>query len=343
MRPILIISSVALLGCPANESDGTDDGVADAPARSCDGIDAITAPVYVAYVIHNEEDDANGVPGSSKQIPDYNGDPAVFEHFATAMVDFATMLSGRGATLSFQPDWTWIEGVQKYRPDFWAELRALPGVEIVPHAHATVVPYIDVYTSLVDAGAEPETILGGSTFDQYLGMQDFFDTNPGFVYWDAPLATPGHTDDKPTPPMLYRIAQPKDTAVVDDLYVHVADSPIIVTPGLPSELPMMTKQKPQGRYLSPSYVFYPTRHFLGEPDDDSLPPIWRKSKPTDRTAAELIADEAARLDDQLLPLVDEGAVKFATVRQVVDLFLEHEPCLDLTDGQDMTGFLAAPP
>ncbi len=91
----------------------------------CAGIDEIAAKIYLCFVIHNEEDDANGVPGSMPNIPDYNGDQATFDHFADAMYDYAVMLNSHGATLGFQPDWTFTEGVASYRPEFFEELLAL--------------------------------------------------------------------------------------------------------------------------------------------------------------------------------------------------------------------------
>ncbi len=228
---------------------------------------------------------------------------------------------------------------KSYQPDFWDQLNALEGVEIVPHAHQTVVLYDELYASLLDAGAAPEKILGGTTFEQYVGMQKWFDANPGFVYWDAPLASPGHVDDKPTPPMVYRIAEPKDADTHEDLYVHVAASPIIVSPGLVSKPQAMLKTKPAGRYITPSYVFFPTRQFLAEPDDAQVPPLWRK-KPggPGKSAAELIAIEAQKIESQYQPLVDSGKVEFATVRTIIDLYVQYEACLDLEDQQDMSVF-----
>ncbi|MBI5542829.1 MAG: hypothetical protein HY901_02995 [Deltaproteobacteria bacterium] len=316
----------------------------------CTDIEAVTSKVYLTFVIHNEEDDAGGVSGSAPTIPDFNGDPAVFQHFANAMISFAQMLSQHGAALSFQPDWTFIEGVQKYRPSFFAELLALgSNMEVVPHAHESYVPYDEVYRRLVSLGARPQMILGGMTFNDYLKKQAWLDLNPGFVFWGAPTATINHLDDKPAPGVVYRIPPPMSVREVADLYKHVASSPLIVTPGLPSEPSLMLDAKPTGRYISPAYVFHATREFLADPTDTSVPAKWRKridgSKPqfgANQTAAELIAEVSQKITSAYAPLVEQGKLEHATVGRIVELYLSHEPCLDLSDGQDLGSLVAAP-
>ncbi len=349
MRPALVLlCTVLLFGCsddePIDDDDvGDDDDSAvaddDDSADPCAGVDEVTEVIYFAYVIHNEEDDANCIPSSSPHIPDYNGDPAVFDHFAQAMLTFATMLSGHGATLSFQPEWTFIEGVELYWPTFFDEMNALGTVEIVPHGHESCVPYDELYDSLEAIGAGPETILGGMLFDDYSVSQVWFDAHPEFTFWDGPGGTVGHVDDQALPPFAYRAPLPDDVDVPEDLLRHVADSPVIVTPALPPP-PQAVDAKPEGRFVTPSWSFYPTRQFLAPPDDTSVPEEWRAdpADPTSQSMGEVIGEAEELLVTEILPLVNTGQVQFSTVAEVTALYEQWEVCLDLEDGEALSAY-----
>ncbi len=325
-----------------NQSDGGDPAI-------CDRIDEITSKIYVCFVIHNEEDDVGGVAGALTSIPDYNDDPAVFAHFADAMMAHAELLASHGATLSFQPDWTFTEGVERYRPTFYEDLLALGTVEIVPHAHESFVPYDALYDRLLAAGAAPEKVLGGMTFEAYLAKSAWFQAHPDYAFWGAPTATVGHVDDQPAPPMVYRIAAPGSVTQVADLYHHEASSPILVTVGLPPAINGWASFKPVGRYLSPSYLFEATRFFLAEADDTSVPARWRQdptgSRPPDlnRSEAEVLAQTRLLLETRLQPQVDQGLVEYKTVGDLLRLYQEVEHCLDLQDQQDLSAFIPTPP
>jgi len=296
--------------------------------------------------MHNEEDDPGGVPGSNPDIPDYNGDEAVFRHFCAAMFRYANMLSGFGAKLSFQPDWTFTEGVDLYERHYFRDLIDLGNVEILPHAHETVVSYDELFARLESLQAEPEMILGGMTFDAYRQKQSWFDEHEGWSFWGAPTATTGHVDDFPAPPFAYRIAPPASVSAVEGLLVHRADSAIVATPGLPLNPATMLEAKPADRLLTPAYGFHVTREFLADPGDTAVPAKWRKrtdgtSPPygDNLTAHELIEQERQWIESEIMPLVNEGKMEFATVREIVELFTKNEPCLDLEDQQDLTPYL----
>ena len=334
-----------LLGSACSEEPLVGDDTADddaSEADACAGIDDLTDPVYLAFVIHNEEDDAGCIPASADHIPDYNGDPAVYAHFATAMLDYATMLAGHAATLSFQPDWTFIEGVETFQPDYFEQLLALGNVEIVPHGHESCVMYDEIHDRLAALNADPVMLLGGMTFDEYATRQTWFDDHPGFTFWDAPSVTEGHTDDMPMPPVVYRVPEPQDVAVNTDLYQHVAASPVIVTPDLQFRLDFLAS-KPAGRYLVPSWKFEATRWFLADPDDLSVPDEWRKDPDPEPgsgdnlTATERIARIEAELISEILPLVDQGLVVVTQAAGITDLYVQPEACLDLADGDDLEG------
>lgn len=167
----------------------------------------------------------------SANIPDFNGDEATFKHFADAFYDYAKMLRDEGAAFSFQTDWTFVEGVENLRPAYFKDLLALGNVEMVPHAHESCVPYDVLYTRLEVLGAHPAKIIGGMTFADYLARTTWFAANPGWTFWNGPFGTPNHTSDASTPPFAYRVRGPGAVSAVEDLYVHAASSPLIVTPG----------------------------------------------------------------------------------------------------------------
>jgi len=205
------------------------------------------------------------------------------------------------------------------------------------------VMYDELYDMLVDAGAQPETILGGMTTEEYSGRQEWFDAHPEFTFWDAPKGTPGHTDDAPMPPFAYRIPGPAEVSEPEDLYRHVADSSIIVTPGVPVQ--GIPDAKPEGRFITPAWEFNPTRSFLAESDDFSVPEFWRKQvvwegDPMDNlSAAERIALIEGQILDIHLPAVAAGTVRFSTAAEITALYREVEPCLDLVDDQDLSEFV----
>lgn len=342
-------SSAAGSGGAPGDDAGSDaaagQGGSDA-GDSCKYVEEVTGKVYVTFVIHNEEDDAGGVPGSVPDIPDYNGDEAVFRHFAGAMFRYAKMLASVGVKLSFQPDWTFTEGVDAYERSYFRDLLELGNVEVLPHAHETVISYDVLHARLNALDAEAPKIFGGMTFDAYRQKQAWFDANPGWTFWAAPSASPGHVDDAPMPPFAYRVAAPGEVSSVSDLRVHRASSPIVVTPGLPGNPVQMLALKPEGRFVTPAYFFHATREFLADPSDTSVPPAWRKrtdgSMPPfgeNLSAQELIEQTRVLVETELLPLAQDGKVEFVTVRELIELYEKNESCLDLQDGEDLTGYV----
>ncbi len=61
------------------------------------------------------------------------------------------------------------------------------------------------------------------------------------------------------------------------------------------------------------------------------------------TSAELIASIGQTIEDDFLPLVSQGTLEFKTVGELVTLYRQYESCLDLVDGQDLSGFVPSPP
>ncbi len=314
-------------------------------------IETITAAAQVSVVVHNEED-VDPEPGEpSSHIPDYNGDPAVFEHFADAMMDLAQMLAGHGVPLSFQPDWTFTEGVELYRPDFYVELLALGNTEVVPHVHETVVMYDELEPWLAELGAEPQPLIGGMRFDTYLTRQAWFDGHPGVHFWGAPAAGDTHPEDAKVPPVVLRIAEPEQVEQPSDLLVHRASSPVIATPGpaphgVPTDVDAWLSQGPEGPYLRPAYLFLATRWFKAETGDESVPAEWtvHPDPPEDvqpkanRSSAEWLTMLEALIVDELEPRRAAGAVRYTTVGELVELYETCEPCLSPADGEDLSQY-----
>ena len=56
-------------------------------------------------------------------------------------------------------------------------------------------------------------------------------------------------------------------------------------------------------------------------------------------ASAALARENREIEAELLPLVNEGKVEFATVSEILDLYDKNEACLDLQDGQDLSVYL----
>jgi hypothetical protein len=346
----VVVTATDAADSAAAEGESTDS--ADVQPDPCAGTAAAVAKVRFYFVLHVEEDDANCVANSAN-IPDFNGDEATFNHFADAWYDYAKMLRDAGAAFSFQTDWTFVEGVQKFRPAYFADLLALGDVEVVPHAHETCVTYDALYTQLEAAGAHPVKIIGGMTFDDYVARRAWFDANPGWTFWNGPFGTPNHTNDASTPPFVYRVRPPAEVSEVADLYVHAAASPLIVTPGLGWEPDALLARRPSGRFLVTGWQFLADRWFLADPTDTRVPLMWRK-KPAQATgttpsgSANMSATELTAWIQDLIrtgyqPLVDSGDLEFAQLSHILAAFRAHEACLDLSDGQDLTPFVPTPP
>ncbi|UCH80062.1 MAG: hypothetical protein JSW20_09955 [Nitrospiraceae bacterium] len=104
----------------------------------------------------------------------------------------------------------------------------------------------------------------------------------------------------------------------------------------------MMQNKPTGHYISPAYDFNATRHFLADDKDLEIPAQWRKpanlsddQMKDSMTSDEIIKATAIKIKKELLPLVKEGKVEFKKVNEIIDLYRNNEPCLDLIDNQDL--------
>jgi hypothetical protein len=292
-----------------------------------------------------EEDDPYGKTSSNPSEPDYNGDQAVFEHYADAMWALAVGLSDAGATLSIQPEWTFIEGAAQWRPTLLRELRELPGVELAPHGHETIVLYDDLFDRLAAADADPQRYLGGMVFDEYRARQDWFERHPMFALWEAPTVSIDHVDDVLAPALAYRAPMPELVDVVEDVFFVDAASTVIVTPAVASVTPgpgsvdadLWVANKPAGRFLAPAYIRLSLRDLMATPEDTDVPEQWRTDDPykqVDGVVADAV-DTVARLQ----PYVDRGEIAWTPISAVVAAFTRYESCLPLADGDDLSDYI----
>ena len=180
------------------------------------------------------------------------------------------------------------------------------------------------------------------TFDVYTEKQQWFDDNPGFAIWEAPTASTDHLNDAAAPPFIYRISEPRNTDAIPDLYWHHAKSNIIATPAAMSGSPQTGQIDPSkwldlkadGHFITPAYLRYGTRGFLAGPTDKGIDEQWRAKTEAEATTA-LIAQASHIINDQLAPYIDAGSMKFASISEMIGLYKEWEPCLDLEDGMDL--------
>jgi len=126
--------------------------------------------LYLSVVIHNEED-FNGI-GPTRSL-DYDGDESALKHTIEKYRMVGKIFQEHGAKINLQSDWTFCDGVKKFDPAFFKEWEAM-GHENDPHAHATHIPYTEVYYRLKSAGANASGLLGGTleeVGDIYKGIQ----------------------------------------------------------------------------------------------------------------------------------------------------------------------------
>lgn len=334
--------------CDVVASDGelrSEVGSAEVDVQVCDGIEELTHPVYISFVMHNEEDDVGGVKGSNPQEPDYNDDPQVFDHFSAAVEELAAALRAEGAVLSFQTDWGFVEGVERYDPDFFTRLRSNAAVEIAPHAHESIVSYEELYDRLLLADADPRAYLGGVAFDRYTGMQQWFEARPDFSVWESATVDggEGHDNDQPAPMLLHRAPWPDEVSEVPDLYVH-REGGVLVTPAVASiavgfgriDPEQWLIQRPSGRFFTVVYLRYGLRGFLAAPGD-AVPERWWATDPEQQANAQI--EQAVEIARSMQPWIDSGEIVPLHLSELIELYERFEPCLDLSDGMDLSGYL----
>jgi hypothetical protein len=180
-------------------------------------------------------------------------------------------------------------------------------------------------------------------FEGYRQRKGWLASHSDWAFWDGPFVTIGHVNDQPAPPFIYRIPLADAVSEITDLYTHAAASSVIVSPSLPNA---DLRLKPDGHFIVPAYVFKATRWFLAEPDDINVPLEWRKDPSSDQSELNMSASEQieairSRIVQEFLPLIAQKKMEFSTVENMITLYRQYEPFLDLADGKDLNKF--APP
>jgi hypothetical protein len=160
--------------------------------------------MYLTLVIHAEEDyqkdPDTGEIVKDPAFPDFL-EKSQFDHFSRAMRELAGVFHQHNARINFETDWTFVEGVVRWDPTFFADLEAM-GHEIDAHAHETTVTYPELWQRIGNAGGNPSPVVGG-----FLYTSDWSDKFNGFdgifqILWGA--ASQAHLVDYAQPGYAYR-------------------------------------------------------------------------------------------------------------------------------------------
>ena len=279
-------------------------------------------PLYLTIIVHNEEDLSRGVLPKAN-IPDYDGDEAVMQHFASAMLSFAAMAAEHGARISFGSDWTFSRGVANYVPNFYAELEVL-GHEVDAHAHESSVLYHEVREEIVLAGGTPTPVASGMNEETIQDQLAYFDAYyPEFVIlWGVSL--PGHGAGECTAAWVWRPSQTDWTQHdPEGKYIFIGHGEMVNSV-------QAVRQAVENRHpdrVNTLALFLSPREFLAAEGTEGIATQW--TAPTDSVQywerrIEWWNDLLARLT----PLVDAGVVQYATLTQIADRFIQDEAALD---------------
>ncbi len=116
-------------------------------------------PVFVAIVIHSEEDVGHNNKRKGR-IPDYDGDAAAMRHYGMALREFGRMAQEHGAKINYGTDWTFARGVSNHDPDFFKDWVAM-GHEVDAHAHESHIMYDEVVADIAATGVTPSRVISG--------------------------------------------------------------------------------------------------------------------------------------------------------------------------------------
>jgi len=276
-------------------------------------------PLYLTIVVHNEEDVSRGVVPKAN-IPDYDGNEAIMNHFAFVMRTFAQMAQDHGAKINFGSDWTFSRGVALYEPTFYTDLEEM-GHEIDAHAHESSVLYHEVREEIVRAGGYATAVASGMDETTLQEQLEYFDAYyPEFqILWG--VAIPSHTGGECTAGWVWRASR-------DDWTRHDPNGRYIVighgelVNGLDAIQTAIDNR--EADRINTYAVFVSPREFKAAPgtvgiDDEQ----W--IAPTDsihywKHRIRWWDDFLAAID----PLVDEGLVQYASLTQIAEIFVGQE-------------------
>ena len=164
-------------------------------------------PVYLNFVMHNEETDKN----SSNQY--YDQSQIFFNDKRAVLKEFADTIVANTAAWNCESDWRFLDAVIKWdahtgtgNQNIIQWLNAQAGIEIDPHAHQTSHNYADVAYLIDSCGVTPSNNVGGFLYDTIIGGHNWCDMEngitgqlPPFYQWHPNVLWGGgsmnHTND----------------------------------------------------------------------------------------------------------------------------------------------------
>jgi len=285
------------------------------------GVEEQLPPLYVTIIVHSEEDLSRGVLPKSN-IPDYDGDEALMHHFADAMRAFAKMVAEHGAHINFGSDWTFSRGVAQFEPDFYADLEAM-GHEVDAHAHESSIRYHEVREEIVFAGGAPTHVASGmdetEIQEQLLYFDRFF---PEFqILWGISL--PGHTAGECTAAWVWRPSrQDWTTHDARGRYIFIGHGELVNS--IQAVRQAVERRDPDR--VNSIALFVSPREFLAAEGAEGIASQWTASTDSLPYWEQRIA-WWDHLFEQIEPLIETGAVRYATLTEIAAVFVQQEDSL----------------
>jgi hypothetical protein len=282
--------------------------------------------LYLTIVMHTEED-VHGGTEPKAQIPDYDGDEALFRHFAGAVTRFGQMAASHGARINFGSDWTFSAAVELYDPSFYPGLESM-GHEVDAHAHESFVPYHEVRQWISRAGGSPTQVASGLSEAAAYGRMEYFDDwYPEFqILWGVSL--PGHAAGECVAGWVWRPSRSSWTE-----HDPAGDYILIGHGQLVNSLEAIAAAIDQSSSdrINTYAVFVSPREFKAARGSQGIDPAWM----ADRDDPGYWENRLVWWDDFLTGIDDyvaQGEVEYATLTEIADLFVSQEGRLSFPDG-----------
>ncbi len=289
------------------------------PSEPTETLETFESPLYFTIVIHTEED-TSSCTKPKPQIPDYDGDEAVFDHFSMVLREFGEMVASHGAKINFGTDWTFAKGVELYDPSFFTDMEAM-GHEIDSHAHGSCHEYDEVRSFIVDAGGTPTQVVSGLTEEEFYSRLEYLDNfYPKFkVLWG--VANAGHGAGEEISSWVWRPS--RDNWLTHDPegdYIHIGHGE-----GLNSvEYVKEAIESIQANTINTYSVFTHPREYLAMPNTEGISEDWW-AKPNDMDYWE---NRIEWWDEFLTELDQLEGLEYASLTEVAKIFESNEHLLD---------------
>lgn len=284
-------------------------------------------PLYLTIIVHTEEDTSHGTIPKT-HIPDYDGDNALMHHFGSTMSTFADMARRHGAKINFGSDWTFSRGVALHEPTFYTHLEAM-GHEIDAHAHESSLLYHEVREEIVRAGGHPTAVASGVDEQGIQEQMEYFDARyPEFrILWGVSL--PGHTAGECIAAWVWRPSRA-------DWTQHDPHGPYIyIGHGELLNSLQAIEQAIENRHpdrINAYAVFVSPREFRAATGTSGIDEQW-----TSPVNSVHFWKNRIQWWDSFLGAIDAfvqaGQVRYATLTEIAEIFIEQEAQLDFDFGE----------